>query len=326
MNSTFYFSKAFNMKHDVPMNYQIQRAGDLSPNSSKLFVAKDQMGYIIMYDIKKGKLSFSHSLKWSHMSLKLCPRKRYILTGCSNKYLIIWNSFTGKMIKRFSQNERVTNISTDVKANKSVSICHAGSILIIDLNTLQIINYYPNLSKSLWIGSTVDYDFDNNTLICQKDHYGWAMKFDIRKTKKSFFSFDSLENRNFYVGIKSKKYVVGYDLGFLLYNSTTMKLYKKRKEFPFKKVEIICLTLDKSEKFIFLGCGSGHMVCYDVRNRIIHFVIKQEKDVFFMRLCSNKDYMISCGELSSPLRVWHVETCLKKFEGNLKFESWLRIL
>ena len=316
MQKFIYFSKKYSAFHNIELRYNIIRAGITAKNNKKLFICMDQNGHIVTQNIPLNKLSFSTGFSKSFMTLKLSEKKRYLLAGSSLRKMIVFNVHSMRKIKTFKQENYITNLVLNQSHSRSISICHGGSILLINLNNLQIIHYEPKLASSLWVGATLAHDFENNSIIGRSQRSHSIYRHLKRKRVRVIFNKNK-DAHNFLFLRKTRVIVVGYEKGALLIDQRT---FKEILDYPVdSRIEsglIITLTSNGAENILLMGFNSGHILLLNVKTRALHAMLKQSDEIFFMHLCSDESFMVSCGVNKSPLKVWNVPELLRTCRGS----------
>ena len=316
MNDSFYFEKHFNIQYGIGMSYTTVRAGDISPNLSILFVVMDQNANIIVYNKAKNKYSFIKGATASNLSVKLLNRRGYLATACSDQHLYFWKQGSGKKIKRFNHTDKVTNFLTDRKEKKCVSICHKGSVNIVNLDNMELIRFIENVTVSLWIGATFAYDFSTNKIFCNKPDRSHIFLKDLNTLRVNLVIKTSQQVETFLYLENTRKLSYSNQKILFVLNRTSLKCFLKLKQSESVSGSVYSMGHSYKEDLIFTGYSSGYIFVSSLVKKACIVKIKQESSVFFIRLTSHPRMMISCGEKSSALKVWDLDTTIKQLEGD----------
>lgn len=327
MSTSIFFGKKYKTFYDIPIKYDIIRAGVTSRKNKKLFLCSDKNGNVMTQDMERDKLCFSSALPHSLMTLTLLERARVVLAGSTAKKMLVYQLFTKRRLKAFDQTNFVTNILVNDRQNKAIGICHGGSILLVCLDSYKKLFFEKNLTSSLWIGPTLAFDFDKGNLIAKFRSTHETMYYHLFRKRYRFLADGKGDEALVFLNLRrAGRLVLGSETDLLVRDSRSLKkrcLYKLTTS-VFK--ELISICTDRRERHIFMGCVSGHIVVFGLENRQMVGFVKLLKDIFFLRLGSDPRYLVSCGENVNPVIVWEVDELLAQVKGKMQIslEEYVR--
>lgn len=306
MLSEYHFTRKFGLFYGDHMNYSIIRSGDIPNSGNSLFVVTDKNPQYIRYQMKKNKFEQFKGGKKSHLSIRILEKARLIVATSSDFKVYFWQMNTGKKRSRYNHINIVTNFMYNEQETLGVSLCHKGSVSIIDLKKMERIKYVKNFSVSLWISNTFAFNFQkmmffgntNNREKCQIYHMGRKRLF------KMIMNETAIEN--FLYVPKFKKYIMANKLGIFIINVDNLKYFRKFSKMDSFTGGVYALGSCRNGRIVLVGSSNGSLMGYNVELNRKCFILKQSGSVFHFKLCTNKQFVVSSGDKSAPLKVWDV--------------------
>jgi WD40 repeat protein len=264
---------------------------------------------------------FPGALK-SYLNICVVERARMLTATSADFYIYFWNLHTGKKFKRFRHENIVTNYLHNRRQTRAVSLCHKGSLRIIDLVTMKSIKYIKDYSISLWISNTFAYNFESNHFFGNEIKKQYAKIENIfRKRLMMKTKLNDQYFENFIYNAKPVEYVTANKTTILIINARSLKIKKIFNEIKKFTGSVYSMGSCRSGRILLVGSSNGSLLGYDTVNHKILFLLKQSGSVFNFKLSSNEKFVISSGEKSVPLKIWDVQKSINDAIKVFKLEE-----
>ena len=139
MEDLFICQRKVDTFKNTTMSYDIVRSGDIGIKEKVIYIVHDRQGNVIRYNYLNLKNEFISLADVSSLCVKILGKAQIFITNCSNKFVYLSNLNSGKKIKNYLHENISTFSHFNEKETKMISICHIGSLNIINLRNYKLI-------------------------------------------------------------------------------------------------------------------------------------------------------------------------------------------